>query len=145
MYNIIVLHLHCLASTATFWLKILLQQECFVQRRCLLVENYSLVTMPTFTSADLPLVKPPFFYFMLAHRQQLPDWLLIVMSIWSTGWWWRSHACGPRTFHLQPGWGIPHNLNWVTGHGSSLDPSVPRRPWAQQWSSRPSLTDEDQV
>ena len=36
---------------------------------------------------------------------------------------------------------VSYNLNWVTGHGDSIDPGPPGRCCMEQWSSRPSEPD----
>ena len=42
-----------------------------------------------FTSADLPLVKVPLFFYTLASV--LPTWLGVVMLTWPNGWCWRRY------------------------------------------------------
>jgi hypothetical protein len=84
-----------------------------------------------FTSADLPLLKAPFFFHTVANR--LPRWLEVVFTAWPAGWNWRSRDCGAYTFLCQPGWGVPRNLNWGTGPGMSMD--QPSRAMTPKWAT----------
>jgi hypothetical protein len=92
-----------------------------------------------FTSADLPLLRAPFFFHTVANR--LPRWLEVVFTAWPAGWNWRSRECGAYTFLCQPGWGVPRNLNWGTGPGMSMD--QPSRAMTPKWAT--SMEGDDVV
>jgi hypothetical protein len=100
------------ACLSAFWLlKLHIRSRGYEERQIFLSQM-------GFTSADLPLLKAPFFFHTVANR--LPRWLEVVFTAWPAGWNWRSRDCGAYTFLCQPGWGVPRNLNWGTGPGWSL-------------------------